>query len=169
MKKNNNYDLIVGIPSFMEADNISFVTDKIDQGLTKYFPKYKSIIVNVDNNSKDDTKGAFLSTKTKTKKKYITTPKGVKGKGNNFYNLFKETYIGQYDLQSEEYTIEPKKNIWRMDGKQNYNTDLSPESTKCDVNKLMRIGKLLAVAIKNRTSKIKAKKMMVDAVTDTQN
>jgi len=82
-------EFIVGIPSYMEADTISFVTKKVDQGLTKYFSDFKCLIVNVDNNSKDDTKGAFLSTKTKTQKHYISTPKGVKGKGNNFLNLYK--------------------------------------------------------------------------------
>jgi len=82
-------EFIVGIPSYMEADTISFVTKHVDLGLTKHFSKYNAAIINVDNNSEDDTKGVFLSTKTKTPKHYISTPKGVKGKGNNFLNLFK--------------------------------------------------------------------------------
>jgi hypothetical protein len=82
-------EFIVGIPSYMEADTISFVTRQVDRGLTKYFSRVNSLILNVDNNSEDDTKGVFLSTKTKTSKHYISTPIGVKGKGNNFLNLFK--------------------------------------------------------------------------------
>ncbi|MDY7036367.1 MAG: glycosyltransferase, partial [Thermodesulfobacteriota bacterium] len=82
-------EFIVGIPSYMEADSIPFVTTQVDQGITKYFPKLESIIVNVDNNSGDDTRGAFLSTETQTPKHYISTPKGVRGKGNNFLNLFR--------------------------------------------------------------------------------
>ncbi len=82
-------EFIVAIPSYMEADTISFVTKQIDLGLTKYYSNLKSIILNVDNNSEDDTKGAFLSTNTKIPKHYITTPKGVKGKGNNFLNFLK--------------------------------------------------------------------------------
>lgn len=82
-------EFIVGIPSYMEADSIGFVTRQIDEGLVKYFSDLRSVIVNVDNSSPDDTKGAFLSTETRTPKYYITTPKGVKGKGNNFLNLFK--------------------------------------------------------------------------------
>jgi len=82
-------EFIVGIPSYMEADTIPFVTKQVDHGLTKYFSSLNTLIVNVDNNSEDDTKGAFLSTKTKTPKHYISTPKGVTGKGNNFLNLFK--------------------------------------------------------------------------------
>lgn len=83
-------DLIIGIPSYNEADNIAFVSQICDEGLLQYFPKYKSVIINVDNNSPDDTQSAFLNTKTKTPKIYISTPSGIKGKGNNFYNLFCE-------------------------------------------------------------------------------
>jgi len=88
-KSKSGIEFIVGIPSYLEADTISFVTQQVDLGLTKYFSHLKSIIVNVDNNSEDNTKGAFLSTETKSPKHYISTPKGVKGKGNNFLNLFK--------------------------------------------------------------------------------
>lgn len=87
--KENGIEIIVGIPSYMEADNIAFVTQQVDLGLSKYYSNFNSIIVNIDNNSPDNTKGAFLSADTTTPKKYITTPKGIKGKGNNFYNLFK--------------------------------------------------------------------------------
>lgn len=85
----NNIEFIVGIPSYMEADQIHFVTSQVDQGISKYLGNLHSVIVNVDNNSEDDTKGIFLSTKTKTPKHYITTPKGIKGKGNNIRNLLK--------------------------------------------------------------------------------
>ena len=83
------YDIIVGIPSYNEADSIAFVVKQTDKGLKKYFPNLQCQIVNVDNNSPDNTKKVFLDTETKTEKKYITTPPGVKGKGNNFLNLFK--------------------------------------------------------------------------------
>ena len=76
-------DIIVGIPSFNEADTISFVVKQVDLGLQKYFKNSKSVIINVDNNSPDNTKQVFLKTKTKTPKLYISTPPGVTGKGNN--------------------------------------------------------------------------------------
>ena len=82
-------DLIVGIPSYNEADNISFVVEQVSKGLTKYFPNLNTIIVNVDNNSNDGTKQVFLNSKSEVPLKYISTPKGVTGKGNNFRNLFK--------------------------------------------------------------------------------
>lgn len=83
------FDLVVGIPSYNEADSISFVVRQVDLGIQKYFARKKSIILNIDNCSPDDTKQVFLNTKTKTPKKYISTPQGVHGKGRNLFNLFK--------------------------------------------------------------------------------
>ncbi len=87
-KKINSAEIAVGIPTLNEADNIAFVVKKIDQGLSKYFKNEKAVIINVDNNSSDNTREEFLNTKTKTPKVYISTPPGIRGKGNNFYNLF---------------------------------------------------------------------------------
>lgn len=84
----SNVDIIVGIPSYNEADSISFPTDVASRGLLQYFPDKKAVIINVDNNSPDGTKDTFMNTPTKIPKIYISTPKGVKGKGNNFKNLF---------------------------------------------------------------------------------
>lgn len=90
MKKSiSKIEFIVGIPSYLEADTISFVTRQVDLDLMKYFGHLNSIILNVDNQSEDDTQGAFLSTKTRAPKHYCATSKGVKGKGNNMLNLFK--------------------------------------------------------------------------------
>ena len=81
-------DIIVGIPSYNEADSIAYPTDVASRGLVEYFPDKKSVIINVDNNSPDGTMDAFMNTPTKVPKIYISTPKGVKGKGNNFKNIF---------------------------------------------------------------------------------
>ncbi len=81
-------ELIVGIPSFNEADSIAFPTKMASRGLKKYFPDKDSVIINVDNNSPDGTKEAFLGTPTEVPKIYISTPGDIKGKGNNLRNLF---------------------------------------------------------------------------------
>lgn len=81
-------DVVVGIPSYKEAASISFPTQQADKGLSKYFNNYAAVIVNCDNNSPDDTRQAFMSTDTDNPKIYLSTPDGVKGKGNNFKNLF---------------------------------------------------------------------------------
>jgi glycosyltransferase involved in cell wall biosynthesis len=98
-EKNNNYivenpshvteaEVVVGIPSFNESENIAYPTDVASRGLIESFKDKKSVIINVDNHSTDGTKEAFLGTPTRIPKIYISTQKGVKGKGNNFRNLF---------------------------------------------------------------------------------
>ena len=81
-------DIIVGIPSYNEADTISFPTQMADKGLINSFPRRKAVIINADNRSPDGTGEVFLSTKTQTPKIYISTPEGQRGKGNNLKNLF---------------------------------------------------------------------------------
>ncbi|MBW1852711.1 MAG: glycosyltransferase [Deltaproteobacteria bacterium] len=83
-------EMIVCIPSYNEADSISYPTTQADKGLTKYFGDKSSVIINCDNNSPDNTKQAFLDTPTDTPKIYVSTAPGIKGKGNNFANLFKK-------------------------------------------------------------------------------
>lgn len=89
-EKIKKVDLVVSIPSYNEADSISYPTQQASDGLEKYFPDKRSVIINCDNNSPDNTKKAFLETPTRIPKIYITTPEGVKGKGNNFKNLFRK-------------------------------------------------------------------------------
>ncbi len=87
-KQRDKYNIVVGMPSYNESDTIPNITSVIDEGLEHYFPDQKSIIVNVDNNSPDNTKEAFLDTKTRIEKEYISTAHGIRGKGNNILNLF---------------------------------------------------------------------------------
>jgi glycosyltransferase involved in cell wall biosynthesis len=82
-----NAEIIVGIPSYNEEDNISFPTAIAAKGLTEFFPDMKSVIINADNHSTDRTKDVFLNTPIKVPRLYISTPPGVKGKGNNIHNL----------------------------------------------------------------------------------
>ncbi len=83
-------ELVVAIPSYREADSIAFPTTMASEGLMKYFPEISSVIINCDNNSPDNTKQAFLDTPTQVPKIYVSTPPGMKGKGNNFKNLFQK-------------------------------------------------------------------------------
>ena len=94
-------DLVVSIPSYYEADSINFPTKQADLGLTKYFPEKRSVIINCDNNSPDNTKMAFLDTPTEIPKIYISTPPNIKGKGNNFRNLFRKVV----DLQAKAVVV----------------------------------------------------------------
>lgn len=81
-------DIVVGIPSLNEADSIGFVVEMMNKGLKKYYKKHKCVIINVDNNSPDGTGNVFMKTKTANPKMYVSTCSGMRGKGNNFLNLF---------------------------------------------------------------------------------
>jgi len=81
-------DIIVGIPSYNEANTIDFVVEQTSLGLEKYFPNKKAVIINVDNNSLDGTKEAFFEAEANLPRIYISTEKDIKGKGYNFHNLF---------------------------------------------------------------------------------
>jgi len=88
-------DLAVGIPSYNEADNIGFVVEQLAQGLKKYYPHLNTAIINADNSSEDGTKDAFLRADSGSiPKVYLSTPRGIQGKGHNFHNLF--DYLSQY-------------------------------------------------------------------------
>lgn len=81
-------EIVVGIPSYNEADSIATPVSIVSKGLMDHFADKSSVIVNVDNHSPDGTKEAFFSTKTMIPKIYVTTPPGILGKGRNIRNLF---------------------------------------------------------------------------------
>ena len=106
-------EIVIGIPSYNEAENIGTLTQILDQGLIKYFPDKSAVIVNVDNNSPDNTKKAFLETKTKTPKHYISTPPGVGGKGRNIRNLLEyflntESAVALMTIDADITAADPK-------------------------------------------------------------
>lgn len=87
--KNQKFDIIVGIPTYNEADCVANTVQKIDRGLVKYFPNYRSLIVNVDSENNGGTSRVFLSTATKTTKMPLVSNKRLRGKGTNIFLLLK--------------------------------------------------------------------------------
>ena len=81
-------DIVIGIPSYNEAPTIAYPTTQASLGLLQYFGNKNPVIINCDNNSSDGTKEVFLNTPTEVPKIYLSTPPGVRGKGNNLMNLF---------------------------------------------------------------------------------
>lgn len=94
-------EIVVSIPSYNEGDSIAYPTTKADEGLVEHFGNKKAVIINCDNSSTDNTAEVFLNTPTRTPKIYISTPEGVKGKGNNFRNLFRKVL----DLKAEAVVV----------------------------------------------------------------
>lgn len=104
------FDIVVGIPTYNEADNVSFVVKQVDRGLRKYYPEKRALIVDCDGKSTDMTKPVFLNTETFSEKKFIETTERKSGKGNVFRKLFKlvkrikpeATMVVDADLKSIE-------------------------------------------------------------------
>ena len=83
------YRILVGLPSFNEADTIATVTADIDHGIATLPFAVDAVIVNADNSSTDGTPGAFLSTATAYPKATLTTPYAA-GKGTNWHALLQD-------------------------------------------------------------------------------
>jgi len=56
VKKIKKADILVGIPSYNTENTIGHVIKAVRLGLTKYFPKFKSVIINSDCGSTDSTR-----------------------------------------------------------------------------------------------------------------
>ncbi len=84
-------DIVVGIPSYNEAKLIAYPTQQAALGLQQFFGHMDAVIINCDNNSSDGTPDTFMNTDTgNIPKIYLSTPEGIRGKGNNFKNLFRK-------------------------------------------------------------------------------
>jgi glucosylglycerate synthase len=93
-------DIVVGIPSYNNARTIGHVIRAVNAGLAKYFPEHRSIIVNSDGGSKDETVAVVNQSIIEDPQMImlshslhpihrITTPyHGIPGKGSAFRTIF---------------------------------------------------------------------------------
>jgi glucosylglycerate synthase len=94
-------DIMVGIPSFGNAETIGYVVRAATAGMVQYFPELKPILVNSDGGSPDDTPRVAVSTESPDylEKITLTSPKhklqrisftyqGISGKGTAVRALF---------------------------------------------------------------------------------
>ena len=113
IKKIGSADIVVGIPSYNNAETIGYVVKTVKLGLLKYFPQFRAVIINSDGGSTDNTKEVFLKTSVGkgelesiiinhghhpvTKKgvvkpdKIFTPVSGISGKGSAFREIFEIT------------------------------------------------------------------------------
>lgn len=94
-------DILVGIPSYNNADTIGHVTRAIKAGFAKYFPNQRAILVNSDGGSKDGTPDVVKQTAIDDYStlltahplhavhKIITPYHGIPGKGSALRTVFK--------------------------------------------------------------------------------
>ncbi len=94
-------DVLVGIPSYNSARTIPHVVRAVSAGLTKYFPKYRTLLVNSDGGSTDGTPQRVKDTSLGDLDvllmehalypihKIVTPYHGIPGKGSAFRTIFK--------------------------------------------------------------------------------
>lgn len=82
----NSKKIAICLPSYNECENIEKVTKIVDDALKKY-TDYKTIIVNADSGSTDNTNEKFSNFKTVCEKHSLLSKE--KGKGINLLNFFK--------------------------------------------------------------------------------
>jgi glycosyltransferase involved in cell wall biosynthesis len=93
-------DILVGIPSFNNADTIGHVVRAVQAGFAKYFPDKKAILINSDGGSSDGTNDIVEKTviedfqpllidERQSILSKISTPyHGIPGKGSAFRTIF---------------------------------------------------------------------------------
>ncbi|MFC2088395.1 glycosyl transferase family 2 [Calditrichota bacterium] len=101
IKELKEVDILVGIPSYNNARTIPHVVKAVNAGLAKYFPKAKSVLVNSDGGSKDNTTDLVQNTSVDNLdmilvdhpvylvNKIVTPYHGIPGKGSAFRTIFK--------------------------------------------------------------------------------
>jgi len=92
-------EILVGIPSYNNADTIAHVVRAVSAGLAKYFPGRRAVLVNSDGGSSDGTpevvsravvdfSALLVSDHQSPLQKIITPYHGIPGKGSAFRTVF---------------------------------------------------------------------------------
>ncbi len=92
-------EVLVGIPSYNNADTIEHVVRAVSVGLAKYFPEHRAVLVNSDGGSTDGTSEAvsravvdydalLIRDQQSQLQKIITPYHGIPGKGSAFRTIF---------------------------------------------------------------------------------
>ena len=82
-------DILVGIPSYNNADTIGHVVRTAAEGMVKHFPDMKPVLINSDGGSPDGTRQVVLNTPVPQGVEVIATEyQGIPGKGSAFRAIF---------------------------------------------------------------------------------
>jgi len=85
-------DIVVGIPCYNEEETIAHIVSTVGEGLKKYFPKRKSLIVVSDGGSLDDARENAQSAPIPPGiNRIVSIYRGLAGKGTAFRGIFEIT------------------------------------------------------------------------------
>ena len=94
LEKIGKVDIVVGIPCYNEEETIAHIVSNVGQGLQKYFPGKKSLIVVSDGGSLDDTRENAKSVSVPEGiNRIVSIYRGIAGKGTAFRGIFEITGI----------------------------------------------------------------------------
>ena len=105
LEKIKEADIVIGIPSYNNARTIGHVIRTVNEGLAKYFPSSRALIVNSDGGSKDETIAVAsagladdprllaLAHSLHPVYKIISPYHGMPGKGNGLPNHFPDRRV----------------------------------------------------------------------------
>jgi hypothetical protein len=89
MEEIGRADILVGIPSYNNAATIGHVVRMAAEGMVKYFPDMKPVLVNSDGGSPDGTRQVALNASVPQGVEVIATEyQGISGKGSAFRAIF---------------------------------------------------------------------------------
>lgn len=89
LEKIGEVDMVVGIPCYNEEETISNIVSTVGEGLKKYFPQKKSLIVVSDGGSLDDARENALSAPIPPGiDRIVSIYRGLAGKGTAFRGIF---------------------------------------------------------------------------------
>ena len=89
LEKIGRVDIVVGIPCYNEEETIAHIVSAVGQGLQKYFPEKKSLIVVSDGGSLDDTRENAQSALVPGDiDRIVSIYRGIAGKGTAFRAIF---------------------------------------------------------------------------------
>jgi glucosylglycerate synthase len=85
-------EIVVGIPSYKNANTIGGVMERAAEGLTQFFPTMRGVIAVVDGGSSDETTHVAASqVLPPAVRRIVTTYQGIQGKGSAVRAIFEIT------------------------------------------------------------------------------
>ncbi len=83
LRRLGRVDLVVGIPSFNNARTVGHVVETVADGVTRYFPGVRGVVVNADGGSADGTPEAAAAARVPEPVRVVCTGyEGIRGKGS---------------------------------------------------------------------------------------
>ena len=89
LEKMGKVDIVVGIPCYNEEETIAHIVSAVGEGVKKYFPEKRCLIVVSDGGSLDDTReNAQSAPVPQGVNKIVSIYRGIAGKGTAFRAIF---------------------------------------------------------------------------------